>query len=628
VLTWSNFCFQAVRLSMIKRPPAAALVGLVLSALSGRALATTCALARLAELPVTMNNLQPQVPAKINGADVMFLADTGAFYSLITPANAAQLHLSLHSAPFNISIRGVGGQTGVSVTTVTLGLAGQTLPGADFMVGGGETGPGVIGILGENLLGLGDGDYDLANGVIRLLKPQNCHDAALAYWDRTGNYSVISLQALNGSPWLRGGLTPIGVGEAYVNGAKIRVIFDTGASTSMLSLRAAEKAGVKPDSPGVVAAGFTRGVGRNLRTTWIAPFDSFKIGEEEIKHTRLRIGDIHLDDVDMLLGADFFLSHHVYFANSQHKIYFTYNGGPVFNLTQTAEAPTTHSQTGGNAQAGNAQAAAASAAASASPYPPSGPSDADGFARRGQAYASRLDYDKAIDDLTQAATLAPNDPQYLYERGLAYAANRQPFLAMQDFDAALKLKPDDVPALVARAEMRLGGRDKAGAILDLDAANRLAAKEADVRLTLGGVYLSADEFNEAVHQFDLWIEAHGDDSRMALALNQRCWTRAQAGTDLRKALADCNGALRLNGKLAAALDSRGLVRLRLGDNDGAIADYDLALRLEPKLAWSLYGRGLARLKKGLTAEGRSDIAAATELQPKLPERAKARGITP
>ena len=35
----------------------------------------------------------------------------------------------------------------------------------------------------------------------------------------------------------------------------------------------------------------------------------------------------------MLIGADFFLSHRVYVANSQRKLYFTYNGGPVFNLT-------------------------------------------------------------------------------------------------------------------------------------------------------------------------------------------------------------------------------------------------------------------------------------------------------
>jgi hypothetical protein len=44
-------------------------------------------------------------------------------------------------------------------------------------------------------------------------------------------------------------------------------------------------------------------------------------------------------DVDMLIGADFFLSHRIYVANSQRKLYFTYNGGPVFNLTAEPQGP-------------------------------------------------------------------------------------------------------------------------------------------------------------------------------------------------------------------------------------------------------------------------------------------------
>jgi hypothetical protein len=34
----------------------------------------------------------------------------------------------------------------------------------------------------------------------------------------------------------------------------------------------------------------------------------------------------------MILGGDFFISHHVYLSNSQHRIYFTCSGGPVFDL--------------------------------------------------------------------------------------------------------------------------------------------------------------------------------------------------------------------------------------------------------------------------------------------------------
>ncbi len=79
----------------------------------------------------------------------------------------------------------------------------------------------------------------------------------------------------------------------------------------MLSLKAAERAGVKPDSPGVVDAGYGQGIGGHWSKQYIAPFASFKIGDgEEIKNARLRISDVDLGDADMLIGADFFVSHH------------------------------------------------------------------------------------------------------------------------------------------------------------------------------------------------------------------------------------------------------------------------------------------------------------------------------
>ena len=62
--------------------------------------------------------------------------------------------------------------------------------------------------------------------------------------------------------------------------------------------------------------------------------------------------------------------------------------------------------------------------------------------------------------------------------------------------------------------------------------------------------------------------------------------------------------------LAAGFDSRGLVRVKLGQWDAAIADYNAALRLDHDLPSALYGRGLARLKTGSQAAGRADIAAA------------------
>jgi tetratricopeptide (TPR) repeat protein len=578
------------------------LTTLALSLPAGGAFAA-CKLGIMAELPVTMAGLRPMVTAQINGTDAQFIADSGAFYSLITPAGAAEFKLRLSSVPFGFTLKGVGGYADVSLTTVKVfTLAGFPIRNIEFLVGGSDPGGGSVGLLGQNVFRVGDVEYDLAKGVIRLMHPDDCGHARLAYWV-TGSepYSVIDIAST--TPTL-----PHTIGTAFINGAKIRVMFDTGAATSVLSLSAAKRAGVTPESPGAVDAGYWHGIGRSLSKSWIAPFSSFKIGEEEIRNTRLRIGDVGLDNTDMLIGADFYLSHRIYVATSQHKLYFTYNGGPVFNLTSS---PSTKAATDPAADE---------------------PSDAAGFSRRGAAFAARHDYQHAIADFTRACELAPGEADYFYQRGIARWQNEQPDLAAEDFDQALKLKPDDVSALMARAELRLRGKDNAGASTDLDAVDRVSAKEADIRFTLARDYVRADLLPQSVVQYDLWIASHSDDSKLVMALNDRCWLRALSGQDLGDALADCNAALNRSPKdgpiNAQIFNSRGMVRLRMGDFDRSIADYDAAIKLQPKYAWAVYGRGLAKLRRGKNSEGQSDIAAAIALRPRIADELKKRGIAP
>jgi tetratricopeptide (TPR) repeat protein len=411
--------------------------------------------------------------------------------------------------------------------------------------------------------------------------------------------------------------SPHTTGVASINGTKIRVLFDTGAARSILSLGAAERAGIKPDSDGVAVVGYETGVGRARIKTYIGRFPSFKIGEEEIRNARLLFGDINIGFADMLIGADFFLSHRIYVASSQHQLYFTYNGGPVFNLTASA----------GNASAEPTTDASPDVEKRADELP-----DAAAYSRRGAAFASRRDYGHAIADLTRACELDPNDPEYFYQRGTAYRDSKQIDLAAADFDRALALKPDDLSALQVRAELRLAARNIAGARADLDAADRAAPKEADIRLFLARGYQSADFLSASIAQYDLWISAHADDSRMPDALGGRCWVSAVLGQDLAKALSGCNAALRLSTKssnfAAQILNARGLVRLRLGDFDKAISDYDASLQILPKNAWSLYGRGVAKLRKHKTAEGEADMSAATAIRAPIADDFKRRGIIP
>lgn len=590
---------------MTRRAVAAAVFALV-TVVAAPAWAA-CVLGKMAELPVTMAGVKPLVPAKVNGQDEMFVADSGAFFSTISPTTATELKLPKQALPFNFSLKGVGGEdaNAMLATVKTLTLAGVPVRDVPFIVAAGAGSNVAIGLFGQNVWGLADVEYDLTGGAIRLFKPKDCAGPTnMAYWAGNEPYSVLPIHWPDST-------NPHTIGEAFVNGVKITVVFDTGAGGSVLTREAAQRIGIDLAAPGVQAGGLSYGMGPHALRTWIAPVASFKIGEEEIRNTRLRVADFTADDIggDMLLGADFFLSHRVYVANGQHKLYFTYNGGPVFQMGLPSLV-----QDGPD---GKPKAAQEDLGAE--------PKDADGYLRRGEAFAARREFDRAIADFDKACELAPTDPKAFFQRAMAHAQNRQPALAMADLDQTLKLDPKNLGALVTRGELRIGERDKAGAA-DLDAAAALAPKEADLRLGLAGLYTRAELFQAAIGQFDLWISSHAGDGRMAEALNSRCWARAALGQDLNKALDDCNRALGLAPKTAAFLDSRGLVRLRLGDNDRAIADYDAALAIQPKLAWSLYGRGLAKLRKGMKAEGDADIAAARALNARLPDTVKRYGV--
>jgi len=633
--------------------------------------AATCKIGKIAELAVTMNGLRPMVSAKINGVDAQFIADSGAFFSVIAPASAAEYKLRTEPAPFPLTLRGVGGSTEALITTVKVfTLVGVPIHNVQFVVGGSDPGGGAVGLLGQNVLRLADVEYDLSNGAIRLLKPDGCGKSVMAYWSKPDQpYSVIDIAWATPS-------SPHTTATAFLNGAKIQILFDTGAATSVLNLRAAERAGVKTDSEGVVKTNLSHGIGSHAVQTWIAPFASFKIGDEEIRNTKLRIGETGIREADMLIGADFFLSHRIYVASSQRKLYFTYNGGPVFNLKASAPPPVAESGGADAGAAGNAGAtgtagaaaigsqgpaggsattadksaastvagddlsgaAGGSAPPSNEPLPPAipagQPTDAAGFSRRGTAFAARRDFPHAIADLTRACELAPTEPEYFFERGKVYLGNRQPVLAMSDFDQVLKLKPDHVPALLSRAALRLARREGAGdaregeIIADLDKASSAAAREADLRLDLGNLYARAGAFKPAIAQYDLWLDKHPRDVKAVDALAWRCRMRGLLGEDLDKALADCNRAVRERPDAGFFRDSRGLVYLRLRNFDKAIPDYDAVLRVQPKNAWALYGRGLAKLGKGMVAEGQADIAASKAVNPRAAEEAAKRGLTP
>ena len=574
-----------------------------------------CKLAMFPPLPIKMENLRPVITAAINGVDARFIVDTGSFFDFLSPAAAAQFRLPLSYAPPWYFVSGVGGSVSPRIATAkAFTVAGATVHNAQFLVGDNDFQGEEVGLLGQNLFRIDDVEFDFANGMLRFVKPEHCRGTALTYWTTTQPFGTVDLHWTSTEQ-------PDLIGKASVNGHDIDVLFDTGSPHTILSLAAARRAGITPDSPGVTPAGVTSGLGKGTVKVWVAPVARFEIGGEAIEHTHLLIGDIELRgvDVDMLLGSDFFLAHHVYVAYSQSKLYFTYNGGPVFDL---------------NARRPLQTAAAAGEAAPAASLPVSDtPADAEGFMRRGMADISRGEFTQAITDLTQACDLDAANADCRYQRGLAYWRRAQPAPALADFNAAIRLRPDDFDAHMARAELELR-RQPAGAQSDLDAVDHFAPQQADLRLALATLYGAAAEYAGAVHQYDLWIEYHPDDVRLPYALSGRCGSEAAANVDVDRAVDDCSTALRLMPKTApvhlsaVTISNRGLAYFREGRLDDALADFDAALKLQPQFPLARYERGLVELKKGLATQGRADLAAAQAHGPGVARRLAGMGLTP
>jgi hypothetical protein len=143
----------------------------------------------------------------------------------------------------------------------------------------------------------------------------------------------------------------------------------------------------------VTPAETASGLGKKIVTAWLAPFDTIDIGGELIKHPKIRIAQMEFGDVDMLIGADFFLTHRIFVSNTNRKVFITYEGGPVFGLSPkgayTPDGKVTDLTDKG-----------------------ADPKTADEFSRRGAVFASNRRFDDALADFDKAITLAPNEARY------------------------------------------------------------------------------------------------------------------------------------------------------------------------------------------------------------------------
>jgi len=555
-----------------------------------------CKLSQL-EIPVRIVNKRPIGTLTLNGTEVPLLVDSGAFFSMLAPSTATQLGLRTRPLPEGLRINGYTGSIRARMTTVErVGLRGNELRNIQFVVGGNELGSGIMGILGRNFLAIGDTEYDLAHGVMRLMFPKGeCRETNLAYW--AGEAPVIVAALKDTSDKATEARLPV-----KVNGVKMTALLDSGAPLTALALSSAKRAGVKEaDLKEIGRAG---GAGEGFARSFTGKIDSFEIEGEKILDNVLRIDDVDWRNDDLLLGMDYFLSHRIYVSRLQGKLYATWNGGPVF----ARGGPTEHY---------DARYAAKPADVAAD--------DAEALARRGEAAAARGELAKALEDLDRACELAPTAEANFLARARVHLAMRNNAKARADLDRALTLQPALHEALALRASLRVGARDRNGALADLAVLDGALPPSAQLREQMAQIYARMELAPEALRQWELWLPSHQRDARLARVLNSRCWLRVRFNLDLKLALEDCKAAVSEDGDEAAYRESLGWAWLRLNEPRKAVDAFDGSIERKPR-PFAHYGRALAQTSLGRSDAARRDLADARRLMVDVDERVRRQGL--
>jgi tetratricopeptide (TPR) repeat protein len=265
---------------------------------------------------------------------------------------------------------------------------------------------------------------------------------------------------------------------------------------------------------------------------------------------------------------------------------------------------------------------------------------------------------EAAADLEAAARLAPEDPKVTRWRMDVAVARRDFALALKlvetliaahgdqtgdlvvlrgqieaklgrgaeadaDFARARAATGDDAPNLGVLCTTEVSVRWRpATALADCERDLQRAPKEASFRVDRIVLLHRLGREAEAGQALDA-LEA---EPNSASELNTICYALAGEGMRLDRALADCDTSLKLKPGVAATLDSRGFVLMRLGRDAEAQAAYDAALAAQPREYNSLYGRGLVEARMGRADAAARDIHAALAVRPDLREAFEEMGV--
>lgn len=289
-----------------------------------------CKLLKVAELNVAIAGA-PVVDVALNGHPASMLLDTGASVSLISKSAIQSYQLQ------RVGVRGdpgcgVGGCADTELVSVKDFTLGDTVVHDLRFLAMPTTfsDSRIAGVFGQDFLAQTDVEFDLPDGHVRLFRPQDCSGDQVVYWANA--FNMVKLRAdhtANRKLWL----------PVTLNSHQLLGILDSGASHAVVMTRVTQRPDLGPETP-LESSGEAGGFGTKKLGAAKARFASLTIGQETLQHPILGVADLFaadreahtgslirqsdFEEPDMLIGAEFFRMHRIYIANSQGRLYFTY----------------------------------------------------------------------------------------------------------------------------------------------------------------------------------------------------------------------------------------------------------------------------------------------------------------
>jgi predicted aspartyl protease len=281
----------------------------------------TCGVRPHAVLPVEYRNRVPVVQASIKGQPTSMILDTGATGMVLTEAALKRLGLGTDANRL-FTNQGVGGQTrSFAGKLVDFEIDGMHVPDHPVSVLPNNTEMAshsqVDGLFGGDVLANFEVDLDLPHRRVTLYAGRLCPTTVLPPW--TVPYETLDA---GGSANLRF-VVPV-----ELDGRKLTALIDTGAANSIVSADVAQALGVTTEM--LQQGTHTRlvGTGPEAATAYVHRFHQIRLGDDTYQGPLLLVTERPDPRVDMIIGEDYLIQHHLWLSYATKRVYIERGGTP------------------------------------------------------------------------------------------------------------------------------------------------------------------------------------------------------------------------------------------------------------------------------------------------------------